>query len=568
MEFQLADIFEAAAERIPDRMCLAWGGKPGEAGSDSTNRSDKREAVGGELNYGQVDRLANQAAHLLRSVGVRPGDHVVVHGYNHAQFMIVTLACFKIAAVPINASYRYTAPELAYVFTDAAVSVVVTESDLAEVVRAASAHMERPLNAILTFGSELAAACEAQTDARPEATDRSADNHYILYTGGTTGMPKGVVWRHEDIFFGALGGGGVPRQGFPALTDPADAGRWAEMGNPVRVRMPLCPLIHGGAQWVALTTILSGGTLVLATDRSFDGATAWSLAERYAVELIMVIGDAVARPLLDSLGPTRHRPLGNLRFISSSGAPLTERVREELTAALPQVRILDRYGASETGGHGRILEPDASGRLRLRGDATTAVIDDDGRPVLPGSSTVGLLARRGHIPLEYWNDPAKTATTFPVHHGVRWAVPGDQALVEADGTIVVLGRGSMVINTGGEKVFPEEVEAVIKQLPEVNDCLVVGLPDERFGQRVVAVLSLRDVDSGSYGTSSLRRDSVEPGADGSDGYNADRVRAHCRTQLAGYKVPKAFVVVDHVERKITGKADYAWARQAASRSGV
>ena len=541
MDFQLADIFEAGARAIPDRLALAWGGGP---------------TGDGELTYDALDRAANQVARLLTDHGVSAQDRVGVHGYNHASFIVVTLACFKLAAVPINASYRYTATELAYVFADAGVQVVVTEPELRDVVADASALMPHDLESIITFGDELDAAATALEDAPLTVTGRSGDNRYILYTGGTTGMPKGVVWRHEDIFFGALGGDGVPRQGFPALTDPADAGAWASAGNPVRVRMPLCPLIHGGAQWVALTTILSGGTLVLATDRSFDAATAWRLADRFDVELIMVIGDAVARPLLDAL-PAGHTAFPALRFISSSGAPLSARMRVELTEALGDVRILDRYGASETGGHGRLLEPDGSGRLRLRGDATTAVLDDEGHVISPGSRTVGRLARRGHIPLEYWNDPAKTATTFPIYDGQRWAVPGDLATVESDGTIVVLGRGSIVINSGGEKIFPEEVENVIKAFAPVQDCLVVGLPDDRFGQRVVAVISLRG-KSATRPAASAALPSLAP-----DDLVAELI-AHCRQQLAGYKIPKRFVIVDAVERKITGKADYDWARRVAT----
>ncbi|MEJ7583099.1 MAG: AMP-binding protein [Acidimicrobiales bacterium] len=306
-------------------------------------------------------------------------------------------------------------------------------------------------------------------------------------------------------------------------------------------RLPLCPLIHGGAQWVALTALLTGGTCLLSVDPSFDPASALRFADDEGAELLMVIGDAVARPLADELA--RHPDsydMSRLRLITSSGALLSPTVRAALAEQLPAVRIIDRFGASETGGHGNIRRrPDGTGPVTLLTDEHTAVLDEDLTPLGPGSGRQGRLARSGWIPLGYWKDEAKTATAFPTVDGVRYSVPGDLATVEADGTITVFGRGSMVINTGGEKVFPEEVETAVKGHPAIFDALVVGAPDERFGQRVEAVVSVR---------AGMPAPSVEELGD------------HCRAVLAGYKVPRGVTVVDNVRRTVTGKGDYAWAQ--------
>ncbi len=370
---------------------------------------------------------------------------------------------------------------------------------------------------------------------------RSGDDRYLLYTGGTTGMPKGVVWRHEDLFFAALGGTGAPRHGQAKLDDPDRIGEFVTTGTGITRRLPLCPLIHGGAQWIALTALLTGGTCLLSVDPSFDAASALRFAADERAEFLMIIGDAVARPLADELERAGGRyDLSSLRLISSSGAILSPGAKSALEEHLPAARVIDRFGASETGGQGRVRRrPDGSGPLRLLTDDHTVVLDDDGRPVEPGSGVRGRLARTGWIPLGYWNDEEKTAATFPTIDGVRYSVPGDLATVEADGGITVFGRGSMVINTGGEKVFPEEVEAAVKGHPGVFDALVVGVPDPRFGSKVAAVVSA---------------------AEGATAPGLEELAAHCRKVLAGYKVPRVLVIVDEIERKVTGKGDYEWAR--------
>ena len=305
-------------------------------------------------------------------------------------------------------------------------------------------------------------------------------------------------------------------------------------------RLPLCPLIHGGAMWVALQALLTGGTVVLDTDRHFDPVVALDLLAAERVELTMLIGDATARPLADALSAEPDRwDLSALQVIASGGAVLSAGVKAQLAGALPAAKVVDTFGASETGGQGRLSRTSGDGRVRLVTDEFTAVLDDELRPV--GVGEVGRLARRGWIPVGYHGDPAKTAATFPVVDGVRWSVPGDLAQVEEDGTITLLGRGSTSINTGGEKVFPEEVENVLKAHLAVFDALVVGVPDARLGEQVSAVIVQR---------SDQRRPTDTELAD------------HCRESLSGYKVPRRWVWVEACERLPSGKPDYRWARSA------
>ena len=526
--FQLADLFEAAAAALPDHDALVCGGL-----DRPTTRST----------YAELDERANRVANQLAERGVGIGDRVGIHLFNGPEFVELTLALFKLRAVPINLNYRYVAEELRHVLADAEARLVVTETDLAERVVEAGTRLPGGLD-VLTRGAEYDALAAAGSTHRPDIGPRSGDDQYLLYTGGTTGMPKGVIWRHEDLFFAALSGQGSPRNGQPKLDDPAAMGDWVKIGTGITRRLPLCPLMHGGANWAALTALLCGGTCVLSTDRSFDAASALTLMSDEAVELLMIIGDAVARPLVEEIrAHPDHYDLSALQLISSSGAILSASVAADWAELVPTARLLDRFGASETGGQGRIVSSPGSGKgIRLATDANSAVLDDDLRPVAPGSGIVGRLARTGWIPLGYLNDPDKTAATFPVVDGVRWSIPGDMATIEADGSIMVLGRGSMVINSGGEKVFPEEVESAVKSHPAIYDAIVVGVPDERFGSRVCAVVALRD-------------GAAEP--------SIDEVREHCASFIAGYKTPRAIAVAPELRRTATGKADYPWARDYA-----
>jgi acyl-CoA synthetase (AMP-forming)/AMP-acid ligase II len=526
VEFNLADLFEAVARTVPDAEALVCGSAAG---------------VSVRRTYAELDARADRVAHALSARGIGRDDFVGLHLHNGPEFIEAMLALYKLRAVPVNVNFRYVAEELQYLFADSGMRAVVTEPELAPAIESIRGSLP-DLGAVLVTGASYEDLLAAQPAGAVEVGARSADDRYVLYTGGTTGRPKGVVWRHEDIYFASLGGRGTPSKGVAMLTEPQQVVDRALRGEPIRRRLPLCPLIHGGAAWVALQSLLSGGAVVLDVDRHFDPVSALGLMADEAVDLIMVIGDATARPLADALATHPGRwDLTGLQVIASGGAVLSASVKSQLRDLLPGTAVVDTFGATETGGQGRLTRTGAEGVLRLVTDEQTAVLGDDLRPVAPG--TVGRLARRGFIPVGYHGDAARTAATFPTVDGVRWSVPGDLARIEHDGGITLLGRGSTSINTGGEKVFPEEVENVVKGHPAVFDALVVGVPDERFGERVAAVIALR------------------PGAATP---TVDELGAHCRLHLSGYKVPHTWTTVDRCERMPTGKPDYAWARRAAA----
>ena len=546
MEFNIADLYEAVVDAAPEREAVVIG----EGGSARTR-----------LTYRELDERTSRLAHVLADRGIGPGHHVGLHLRNGLPYLEAMLATYQLRATPVNVNHRYVADELRYLFADADLALVITEADLHGLVDEARTGVPALGNVLVVDDRYEELLAEAPT-TRPDVGPRSADDLYLLYTGGTTGMPKGVMWRHEDVFFASLGGRGTPSQGVPPLVRPEDVIARVRAGGPITRRLPLCPLMHGGASWVALQALLSGGALVIAADRHFDAHDALGLLASEHVELTMLIGDATARPLADALAidaPAAGGPgafdLRSLQVIASGGAILSPAVKAQLADLLPHTKIVDTFGASETGGQGRLAAPPGGGPPRLLTDRDTAVLDDDNRRVEPGSGRVGRLARTGSIPFGYYKDPDKTAATFPVIDGVRWSVPGDLALVEADGSITLLGRGAMSINTGGEKVFPEEVEGVLKSHPDVFDAMVVGIPDDRFGQRVVAVVARRTPSGPAQGS----------GPEGRTRVGEEELGAHARAHLSGYKVPRTWVWVDRCERLPTGKPDYAWASEVARR---
>ncbi len=384
---------------------------------------------------------------------------------------------------------------------------------------------------------------------------RSGDDHYVLYTGGTTGRPKGVVWRQEDIFVAALGGGnpGGPPIDTPEAIGPGvlanPAGRVAVFLDPAApppplVALALGPLIHASGQWSTLGTLLSGGAVVLYTEPHLDAAAVLDLVARERVVSLNLVGDAVARPLVELL---EARPDGwdtsSLVLLGSGGSILSGDVKDRLLAALPSVTaLIDGIGSSESPAQAVALTtrggaPSAS--LRFTAKATTMVVDEDLRPVPAGAGIVGRLATTGRVPLRYLGDPERSARTFVEIDGKRWSLPGDMATIDADGTVQLLGRGSFCINTGGEKVYPEEVEAVVKAHPLVADAVVVGVPDPRWGERVAVIVAAPgDAATGA-------------------GPTLEDLQAHCRSLLAGYKTPRVLHVVDEIVRLPTGKADYS-----------
>ena len=530
--FNLADLFEVVAHACPDRMCVVAGQH--------------------RLTYGELDERANRAGHHLLDAGIRPGEHVAILAHNRAEWLEAMLGALKARAVPINVNYRYTASELHHVLADSESVAVVGERSL--LARLAPVRARLPLlrhTVVLEDGDDQevpgAVAYEDVLAVASPAGDfgsRSTDDRYILYTGGTTGYPKGVVWRGEDIFFAAMGGGNI--YGIP-ISEPGELA--SKAAEAPLVHLLCAPLMHGGAQWAAFIGLTNAHTLVLYTGRGFDPHTALSLVDAERVNILMVVGDAMARPVGTALAadPDRY-DVSSLVVIGSGGAPLTAAAREQLRPLLPDVIFRDSYGASETGAGGPSVETEAGeqGPPRFSMSDEVAVLDDDMNPVQPGSETVGKLARSGHIPLGYYNDETKTAATFGWDSsGRRWVAPGDLATVAADGTIALLGRGSLVVNSGGEKVYPDEVESVLKTHPAVFDAVVVGVPDERLGQRVAAVVSR------------------VPGGSGVE-LTREALVAHCREGLAGYKVPRQLVVVDEVQRHPTGKPDYDWAKQQLS----
>ncbi len=370
---------------------------------------------------------------------------------------------------------------------------------------------------------------------------RSADDLYLLYTGGTTGVPKGVMWRAEDIFFAALGGGGF---GQPPITKPEKLAERIPAEDARAVPMVNAPMMHGGGQWMAFINFYGGGTVVLNCDRHFDPDRIWRTVEREHCNSVMVVGDAMGRPLAEALAaPGATYDTSSVIVVGSGGAILSPAVKDQLRAQLPNAMVMDSFGASETGAAGSVFDTQgpAAGPRFTMGEFMT-VLDEDLRPVAPGSDVVGRLARRGHIPLGYYKDDAKTAATFvTAADGARWVVPGDSAIVEADGTITLLGRGSMCINSGGEKVYPEEVEAALKSHPDVFDAVVVGVPDDRYVERVAAIVQPR------------------PGAEPS----LEELRDHSRDKLAGYKLPRQLVLADEIPRTPVGKPDYRAAKKLA-----
>ena len=517
--FNLSELFEFVVDHCPDREAIV--------------SSERR------LTYAQLDERSNRLAHHLASLGVGPGDFVGLQMVNGTEYMEGMLACFKLRAVPVNVNYRYVEAELRYLFEDADLVALIVHAEFAERAQAAA---PPGLKHIIVVEDDYEDALAAASPARDFA-GRTSDDIYVVYTGGTTGMPKGVLWRHEDIFKAALGGGDVFQSGnFIAAPEELPS----RIPDPGMTTLPTPPLMHSSAAWLAFSTIYGGGKMVLAPHGRFEPDTILGLIGSEGVNTVVVVGDAMARPLMEAYeAKPEAYDLSTLIVIGSGGAILSAANKTRLSELFPNVMIVDGFGSSETGtlGSKTSMAGSESSGPRFSVHGQTLVLDDDMKPVEPGSEVVGRLARKGHIPLGYHKDPAKTAATFVEFEGERYVLPGDMATVDADGTVVLLGRGSGSINTGGEKVFPEEVEAALKAHPDVVDAVVVGLPDERWGERVTAVVEPRP-------------GSTPP---------LEELQAFCRERIAGYKVPRAVCLVEHMVRSPSGKADYRWAKEYAGK---
>ncbi|MFJ6725234.1 acyl-CoA synthetase [Streptomyces sp. NPDC091281] len=531
MEYNLADLFESVVDVVPDREALAYVDHPGSG-------AERR------LTYAELDAAANRIAHHLLDAGVRPGEHLGLHLYNGVEYLQTVLGCLKARIVPVNVNYRYVEDELVYLYRDADLAALVFDAEFAGRVAGALPRAPGLRHLIAVGGPAPGVPAVAFPDAEAGGSPgrgfaaRSGADLFVIYTGGTTGLPKGVLWRQEDLFFAGLGGGAPT--GEPVKRPEELAERVAAGGSGITF-FPTPPLMHGTSTLTAFIAFHFGQRVVL--HRKFVPEEVLRTIERERVTSVSLVGDAMLRPLIDALaGPLAGTDCSSLFSVSSSGAIMSDTVRAQFRALVPGALLLNNFGSSESGFNGTATEDAGAGRgFRIRVNSRTLVVDPATRtPVAPGK--VGRVAQRGHVPLGYHNDPVKTAETFFVRDGERWVLLGDMATVDADGVVTVLGRGSQCINTGGEKVYPEEVEQALKAHPDVYDVLVAGVPDPTWGNRVAAVVQVR---------AGAPRPSL-----------AD-LQTHCRTRLAGYKIPRQLVVTQTVRRSPSGKADYRWAREVA-----
>jgi len=526
MECNLANLFEAAVDAYPEREYVIANGK--------------------RRTYAELEARANRLAHHLAAQGIGPGDHVGIYAYNCVEWVETAWAVFKLRAVWINVNYRYVKDELRYLLTNADLKALVHQREFAPLVGALVPDLPDLRHVIVIEDdtdhpdpSPQTAAYEDALAAQSPERDfgpRSADDLYILYTGGTTGMPKGVVWRHEDVFY-ALGGGTDPLTN-TRLEASDMVGRGA---NDTSTHLPVAPLMHGATQWAVMGRSFVGSKVVLMA--KFDPHEVWDLVEKEGVNSIMITGDAMGKPLIESLDdPGFDHDLSSLFAVVSSAALFSAPVKDQFFARLPHIMITDAVGSSEGGNNGMTVV--SAGNTAMKSGPTvqvlgqSVVLDEELNPVEPGSGVIGKIARSGDIPQGYYNDPKKTSEVFLTIRGTRYVVPGDFATVEADGSITLLGRGSIVINSGGEKIFPEEVESAVRSHPDVMDAIVCGAPDERWGQTVAAIIQPRI---------------------GHEPPTLESVQIHCRASIAGYKLPRRLHVVDKVERSPSGKPDYTWA---------
>lgn len=528
MALNIADLFEHAADAFADRIAVACGDR--------------------QVTYAELDQRTNRLAHHLAGIGVGPADHVGLYARNSIEAVETLIATYKLRAMTVNINYRYVESELRYMLADADLTALVYDREFGPRVAAVLPHAtglrgaviiddgsNEPSDASAIPGVAYSRALESGSPDR-DFPPRSNDDLYLIYTGGTTGYPKGVMWRHEDIW--RTLGGGIDFITGEMLADEWEQSRRGRDSTGL-VKFCAAPLIHGNAQWAALAGLFAGDTIVLLP--RFGAREVWQAVQQHKVNVLVIIGDAMARPLFEALQSGDY-DASSLVAVSSSAALFSPAVKDACLAALPNVVFTDAIGASETGFTG--ISFVSAGAEQHGGPSVlpgpqTMVIDDSGRRAGPGE--IGRLARGGFIPVGYYKDPVRTGAMFVEVDGERFVVPGDLARVEADGTITLLGRGNTCVNTGGEKVFPEEVEGALKSHPGVFDALVIGIPDDRLGQRVAALV--------------LPRDGVD--------LDLAELEAVVRERIAGYKVPRTVWLVDHIGRTPSGKADYGWARRYA-----
>jgi fatty-acyl-CoA synthase len=520
-QFHLADLFEGVAAAVPDRFAVI---------------TDSRS-----LTYAELNDRADRVASALAAHGVVRGDTVGLYMTNRVEHLEAFIAVVKLGAVPFNVNYRYRADELRYLFTNAQAAAVIHDVAFSAII----SDMRHDLPSLkvavaVDDGSGAPSLGSVPYDELLKAEKTGPWPHHeddiiLTYTGGTTGFPKGVMWPHKSFVFACAGGGGYfnPKG---VLVEPGDIFDRAANGYPLRI-FPVAPLMHGAAFWAVWSAMLNGLAIVLDDSGSFQPETVWDKVERHRANIVQVVGDAMAIPLRDAL--QQHPGRWNLDHVvnfGSGGAVFSRHVQDELRKHLPaSATISDGMGSSETGVSGQAAAS-ADGLMRLSSGTAQQVVVDD-RIAQPGET--GFVARSGYTPVGYFGDPERTAEVFRVIDGKLWAISGDAGRLDADGMITLFGRGSTCINSGGEKVFPEEVEEALRSHAAIRDAVVVGRPDPRWGECVVGVVSFRG-------------EGEKPSLDDMRAFLADR--------LAGYKIPKVLLWVDEVRRSPAGKQDYRWAK--------
>ena len=538
MEFNAADIFEGVVDRVPDREAIVHG---------STR-----------LTYKELDARSNKAANALKKLGIQKGSHIGIYAFNCVEWLEIMLGAYKLCAIPININYRYVEEELKYLIDNADMEAIFYHKQFSNKLENIKSHLpllkdficieddsgeDDVIDKSFNFEDLIANEDESRLDV-----DRSGDDKYILYTGGTTGMPKGVVWRMEDVLM-TLGGGIDAVTGEKYPTPEAFADKCLQDQT---IALALAPFMHGGAQWQSFNSFFSGWKLIINDQVSFDADYVWEVVAKEKVMNLTIMGDAMGRPLCDALPRAIEKglDLSSLFVLSSTASVFSASIKDTILEYLPNLFLIDAVGSSETGATGVNIHTkdgklkDSGGGPKFTKPNFSEILNLDTKEVIPPSDTetIGYLARKGHVPVAYYKDEEKSKKTFIEVGGVRYSIPGDMAKYEEDGQMTLLGRGSVSINSGGEKIFPEEVEMALKAHPNIFDCLVVGVKDDRWGQKVVAVIQRRENDELSL----------------------DDIKDVASKYIASYKMPKEIVFSELIERAPSGKPNYQWAQEFAN----
>ena len=538
MEFNAADIFEGVVDRVPDREAIVHG---------STR-----------LTYKELDARSNKAANALKKLGIKKGSHIGIYAFNCVEWLEIMLGAYKLCAIPININYRYVEEELKYLIDNADMEAIFYHKQFSNKLENIKSHLpllkdficiednsgeDDVIDKSFNFEDLIANEDESRLEV-----DRSGDDKYILYTGGTTGMPKGVVWRMEDVLM-TLGGGIDAVTGEKYPTPEAFADKCLQDQT---IALALAPFMHGGAQWQSFNSFFSGWKLIINDQVSFDADYVWEVVAKEKVMNLTIMGDAMGRPLCDALPRAIEKglDLSSLFVLSSTASVFSASIKDTILEYLPNLFLIDAVGSSETGATGVNIHTkdgklkDSGGGPKFTKPNFSEILNLDTKEVIPPSDTetIGYLARKGHVPVAYYKDEEKSKKTFIEVEGVRYSIPGDMAKYEEDGQMTLLGRGSVSINSGGEKIFPEEVEMALKAHPNIFDCLVVGVKDDRWGQKVVAVIQRRENDELSL----------------------DDIKDVASKYIASYKMPKEIVFSELIERAPSGKPNYQWAQEFAN----